>query len=223
MSRKIINVPTSLSDTEVWAKISMFLFENGFKKTKLFGEDIFEKEPSLAQYFLTSRRHSYYFKILFDNGILHLEAFRRLKGWETPIDGGTYGRDLLMKLQPVLTEIGSNQSGSGYFAEKPQQTPVYRQPVPNQQYAPPQKQFKQTKRKNGLAVASLILGILTIPAIPFIVPSFLIGFVGFVLGLISLLEKKDGKGMAVTGIVLNILGIGLEILFILYILSLRQI
>ena len=221
MARKIINVPTTLSDTEVWAKISMFLFENGFKKTKLFGEDLFGKEPSPAQYFLTSRRHSYYFKILFENGILHLEAFRYLKGWETPIDSGTYGRDLFMKFQPILTEIGSNRPSGGYFEEKTLQPPVYRQPIPNQQYIPPQKQLKQTKRKTGLAVASLLLGILTLPAIPFIVPSFLIGYVGFVLGLASLLGKRGGKGAAITGIVLNILGIGLEVLFILYILSLQ--
>ena len=221
MARKIINVPTTLSEAEVWAKISTFLLENGFKKTNLFGEDLYGKEPSLTQYFLTSRRHSYYFKVFFQNGLVRLEAFRWLKGWETSIESGKYGRDLLKNLQPILAEISFNQPGGGYFAERPQQTSVYGQPMPYQQYIPPDNQLNQTKRKIGLAIASLILGILTIPAIPFIVPSFLIGFIGFILGLVSLLDKRDGKKMAVAGIVLSVLGIILEVLFIIYILSLR--
>jgi len=108
LKRTIIDVPTALPEQEVAAKIAAFLLENGFVKKRVYGEELYAKDPSLYQYFLTSHRHSYYFKIVFDKGVLHLEAFRLHKGWETAVTGGAYGRELLKKLQPILDEIRAN-------------------------------------------------------------------------------------------------------------------
>ena len=43
-----------------------------------------------------------------------------------------------------------------------------------------------------------------------------------VFDLTTRLKKRDGKGVAISGIVLNTLGLGLEVWFILYILSAMQ-
>jgi len=81
------------------------------------------------------------------------------------------------------------------------------------------RQFTQNdtseNSKQGLAIASLILGIAC-----FIVP--FIGLVGGVIGLIFgiIALQNDKKGMAVAGIILNSLGLlGSIILFILFVIG----
>ncbi|MBN1539625.1 MAG: DUF4190 domain-containing protein [Candidatus Thermoplasmatota archaeon] len=59
-------------------------------------------------------------------------------------------------------------------------------------------------KTNGLAVASLILGIIGICAFPICAP------IAFILGLVANGQIKrtgqDGKGMAIAGIILGIVG-----------------
>ena len=226
MPRTIYDIPTALSESEVWALLSMFMLENGFSKTMFFGEELYEKELTrslLARLIRYRPPQCYRLIIRFDNNVLHLEVYRYYSGWEfRPGDMlDAYGRELMQKLQPILTQIASNQTGNGFFAEISKQTQDHQQPVPGQQHASLQGQTERVKRKNGLAIASMLLGILTIPAIPFIAPSIVIGMIGFILGLASLLKKRDGKGMAMAGVVLNTLGVLLEVLFIIHLSSLR--
>jgi len=226
MPRTIYDIPTALSESEVWALLSMFLLENGFSKTVFFGKKLYEKKVErilLARLIRPRPPQCYRLIIRFDNGVLHLEFYRYYSGWEfQPGDMlDAYGRELIQNLQPTLTQIASNQTGSGFFVAIPQQTKDYQQPMPGQPFMLPQGQAERVKRKNGFAIASMLLGILTIPAIPFIAPSIVIGIIGFILGLVSLLKKRDGKGMAIAGIVLNTLGVLLEVLFIIYLSSLR--
>lgn len=61
-------------------------------------------------------------------------------------------------------------------------------------------------RGNGLAVASLILGIVALITSPILVGS-LIALVGVVLGTIHLLRPKSHKALASTGVLLSLLGI----------------
>ena len=65
----------------------------------------------------------------------------------------------------------------------------------------------EEKKSNGLAVASLVLGIVAIVfsfiglSIPF---GLIIGIVGIVLGVMA--KKKNPSGMATAGLVLSIIG-----------------
>src|SRR6478752_447589 len=64
--------------------------------------------------------------------------------------------------------------------------------------------------KNGLGIAALIAGILSLPAALTIVGGFLLGVVAVILGIIGYRKARIGEatngGMAIGGIVLGILG-----------------
>jgi hypothetical protein len=86
----------------------------------------------------------------------------------------------------------------------------------NQYYQQPYQQPDQVplKEEKGLSVASMVLGIigivfsccfyLTIPA----------AITGLILGIVSLVKKKGGKGMAVAGVIMCGLSIVLGIIII---------
>ena len=65
----------------------------------------------------------------------------------------------------------------------------------------------EEKKSNGLAIASLVLGIVAIVfsfiglSIPF---GLIIGIVGIILGVMA--KKKNPSGMATAGLVLSIIG-----------------
>ena len=65
----------------------------------------------------------------------------------------------------------------------------------------------EEKKSNGLAIASLVLGIVAIVfsfiglSIPF---GLIIGIVGIILGVMA--KKKNPNGMATAGLVLSIIG-----------------
>ncbi|WP_201712910.1 DUF4190 domain-containing protein [Rossellomorea arthrocnemi] len=76
----------------------------------------------------------------------------------------------------------------------------------------------ERKGLNGKAVASFILGILSIiiVIIPFV--GFVLGVVGFILGMIGLKEvnrdNREGKSLAIAGIIFNIIGLSFSILWV---------
>jgi hypothetical protein len=74
-------------------------------------------------------------------------------------------------------------------------------PVPGYWSQPPAPGFVPATRTNGLAIASLVLGILWL---------FWLGsLVGLILGLVALKQIKDrnqgGRGIAIAGVVLSVL------------------
>jgi len=73
----------------------------------------------------------------------------------------------------------------------------------------------QPKKSVGLAVASMVLGILSIVCWCNLYLSLPMGIVGLVLGVVSVKGDKGGKGMAITGIVLSIVCIALVALAII--------
>jgi hypothetical protein len=77
---------------------------------------------------------------------------------------------------------------------------------------PPTVQYQQQPGGNGLAVASLILGILA--CITFCAPPLagLLALLAIVFGVIGM-NKPVGGGMAKTGLILGIVGIGITIGF----------
>lgn len=94
------------------------------------------------------------------------------------------------------------------YQQPPYQQPQYQQP----QYQPYQ-QPEPPKKKQGLAIASLILGIvgLTICCCMGIIP----GIIGLILGIIAVASKQQGgKGMAIGGIITSALAILVNIILI---------
>ena len=89
--------------------------------------------------------------------------------------------------------------------------PAYQQPVYAQQVQPVYQQVTPIKgsgkRSNGSAIAGLIFGILTlcfcwIPYFPFI-----LGLMGLIFSIVGVCKKNGaGKGKAVAGLILSILG-----------------
>ena len=77
----------------------------------------------------------------------------------------------------------------------------------------PQKQSK------GLAIASMVLGIVSLVLFCFAYISIPAGIVGVILGGVSLATKKAGKGMAIAGVVCSIIGIALYVIFVVILAS----
>ena len=91
----------------------------------------------------------------------------------------------------------------------------YQQP-PVPQYGapiPPQQPIPQQPQKNGLAVASLILGIVSVTCC--FCTYGVAGIIGLILGIVGKKQKPGVKsGLATVGIILSIIGLVLAVIFI---------
>ena len=92
-----------------------------------------------------------------------------------------------------------------------QQVIVIGEPVPD----------KRTTK--NLAICSLVLGILAIvfSFLPYI--GIILALIALPQGIVSLVQKRPGKGLAIAGIITGIFGILLSILFILVYVVLSKI
>lgn len=113
---------------------------------------------------------------------------------------------------------GQGQPGQGQFGQQPGwQQPNYGQPGPYMQVGAGWPQMAG-RRTNGLAIAALCCAIGQVIAGPFA------GIAAIVLGSISLkqirLSGEDGRGMAITGLVLGIVGTIVVVLIIVFALAL---
>jgi hypothetical protein len=104
----------------------------------------------------------------------------------------------------------------GYGQQNPgQQDPGqqgYGQPYGQQGYqnAPAGYDQGAPAKSNGLGIAALVLGILSIPAAFFSFPGMILGLLAIIFGIIGLRRVKarraDNKGMAIAGLVTGIVG-----------------
>ena len=78
---------------------------------------------------------------------------------------------------------------------------------------------KEPKKLIGLSIASMILGILSIVCCSFWYISGLFALVGLVLGVISMVKKCSGKGMAIAGIICSVLGMLISIVMIIIVIA----
>jgi len=81
--------------------------------------------------------------------------------------------------------------------------------------APPTAPAPQPKTKNGLATASLVIGILAFVGafIPFInYGSGLLATVGAVLGLVAVIQKAKRNGTAIAGLIISVVAIILSVI-----------
>ncbi len=111
-----------------------------------------------------------------------------------------------------------NNNGPEWRREDPMQTgnqSPYPQPSP---YPPGNSQVVlrevRQQKENGMSVAALVLGIVTL--IFFWVPiiSLITGIVGVVMAIIGLV-KEDHKAMPIIGMILSLIGLALSSLMIL--------
>jgi hypothetical protein len=75
---------------------------------------------------------------------------------------------------------------------------------------PPVVEPAPTKDQSGLAIASLVLGVLSLCAWLFPICGGLVAIAGIVLGVLGM--KSSKKGMAIAGIILAAIGIGLTLI-----------
>lgn len=113
------------------------------------------------------------------------------------------------------------QSGpqQGYGQQPHGQQGWQNAPAGYDQYAP--------AKRNGLGIAALVLGILSIPAAFFAgVPGILLGLLAIVLGIIGLRRVRsrqaDNKGMAIAGIVTGVVGLVLGVIILIATVALFQ-
>jgi len=103
------------------------------------------------------------------------------------------------------------EEGNGQASQPTQEAP---QPAP----APGGQMPAQTDGKpNGLAIGSLVLGILSL--LISVWGGFVLGIVGIILGAIALKKIKEdpsqtGRGMAIAGIVLGVISIVVMVLVV---------
>jgi len=115
---------------------------------------------------------------------------------EPPIPGMPYNAQPPVAAQPNYTET------QPYYPPAPQYQPgPYQQPYPYQPYGPP-------RPTNGLAVASMVLGILWV----YWIGSILALVFGYVARDQIKRSGQGGDGMAIAGIVLGWVGVGFLIL-----------
>jgi hypothetical protein len=82
---------------------------------------------------------------------------------------------------------------------------------------PPMPIAPAASRTNGLAVASLVLGILALVLFFTIVFPIILGILAVIFGAIGWAKANQGadhKGLAIAGLILGVMGIGAMILFV---------
>lgn len=109
--------------------------------------------------------------------------------------------------QTTPEEQKATQSDNGY--EPPKYEPQGYEPSYNYQpYTVPEP---PKKKRNGLGIASLVIGIISLISCCCWWLSILLGVVSIILGIVSLVQKEDTKGFAVVGIILGSIGIVLTV------------
>ena len=74
------------------------------------------------------------------------------------------------------------------------------------------------QESKGLAIASMVLGIVSIVpgwCIPYL--PLLLGLVGVILGGVSLAKKQGGKGMAIAGLVTSIISLAIYVIAAIFV------
>ena len=88
-------------------------------------------------------------------------------------------------------------------------------PPPGPPPAPPAPPPRQ--QTNGLAVAALVLGILSLLSFFTVVPPFIMGALAVIFGFVGMSKAKQGapnKGLAIAGLICGVAGIAATIAFI---------
>ena len=107
---------------------------------------------------------------------------------------------------PAAPQAAAYGRQSGPYGPPPATAAPWGQP---QQYGPPPQQYVATPyagfvdQPKGLSLTSLILGVAGV----FLGWTIIVPIVGAILGVIGVRREPAGRGMAIAGIVLNVLGL----------------
>lgn len=113
---------------------------------------------------------------------------------------------------PQTPNDNQNQGGNYYS----QQNPYANNNFPNQpqnQYAYNPQPANNNSEKKGLAIASLVLGIVSLTICCCF--GWLPGIIGAILGIVALVKQHGGRGMAIAGLITSILGFLIGIYFLI--------
>lgn len=88
----------------------------------------------------------------------------------------------------------------------------------------PQPNVNEPNPGHGLAIASLVLGIISIVSCCCVYLSVVAGVVGVVLAILSKNKSKDNKfeGLAMAGLVCSIIGVVISVGYIVYVIVMMQ-
>ena len=101
------------------------------------------------------------------------------------------------------------------YQQSPYQQQPYQQPIPPMQ--PPMAPVPPPGPQGGkgLAVASMVLGIISLVCFCWWYISVVAAIIGLILGIVSLRGQKPGRGMAIAGIVTSAIGLVLMVIFLI--------
>ncbi|SHJ13333.1 protein of unknown function [Clostridium cavendishii DSM 21758] len=74
------------------------------------------------------------------------------------------------------------------------------------------------RKGNGLSITSLVFGILSLLFCWAVICPIITGIIGIIIGIISLVKKRDGSNLAIAGIITSILGLLIGTLLLLLII-----
>lgn len=152
---------------------------------------------------------------------------------QQPMQGNPYADQQPMQQNPyagqyTYTESWMNSTGKARNTAATGYTPYQQAPnytggqsyMPYQSYVPMAAGQTQSTGGQGLAIAGMICGILSILLCIFMVFDLVLAIPGLILSIAAIAKQNQGKGMAVAGLVCSIIGCLLSsILFIGVIMS----
>ncbi len=119
---------------------------------------------------------------------------------------------------------GNNEQQNPYQQQpyQPEQSGKVENSYSQSSYQQPSQQYNYYQQpekppaKSGLSIAAMVLGILSILffCIPYI--SLPLAIVGLILGIISLVKKQGGRGMAIAGVICSAIGFIIGIIVIIF-------
>ena len=80
-------------------------------------------------------------------------------------------------------------------------------PTPDYSQAPVYTASQATQQGQGLAIAGMVLGILSLVCCCISPFNVVFSIIGLILSIVSLVQKKPGKGMAIAGLVCSIISL----------------
>lgn len=121
--------------------------------------------------------------------------------------------------QPYQVPDYQSQSYQQPYQSQPYQAPQYSaQPY----QASPYDMQDQPKRSSGLAIASMVCGILSVVICCGMWVSWILSVVAIILGAVSLSKRQGGRGMAIAGIITAVFGLLLSIGFCIFLCAVDQ-
>lgn len=169
-----------------------------------------------------------------DQGSTQLPAGSQPPQYQPPQYGGsssyqqpTYGQSYQQSQQSYQSQPYQAPDYQSQSYQQPQQ-PYQSQPYQAPQYsaqpyqASPYDMQDQPKRSSGLAIASMVCGILSVVICCGMWVSWILSVVAIILGAVSLSKRQGGRGMAIAGIITAVFGLLLSIGFFIFAYAVGQ-